>query len=52
MHTLSADFWAHFAEYHWEKSPLLIKQPFANPLVTSAHLFDGLLKARERYRAG
>lgn len=51
MYTLPADFWAHFAAHHWEKSPLLIKQPFG-PLVTSAHLFDGLVKASEQYRAG
>ena len=50
--TLSSEFWAHFVEHHWNKSPLLIKQPFAASFTTPAEIFLSLQRASDQFRAG
>jgi 50S ribosomal protein L16 3-hydroxylase len=44
------EFWEQFAARHWEKTPLLIKQPFATQLVSDAELFNALVDASDKYR--
>ena len=44
-YALSPEFWAQFAEQHWEKKPLLLKEPFAGQLVTSKEIFQTLANA-------
>ena len=45
------EFWEQFAARHWEKTPLLIKQPFASHLASEAELFGALVEASEQYRS-
>ncbi len=51
-YTLSSAFWTNFVQQHWGKTPLLLNQPFATPLATSAEVFRGLVRACDRERAG
>jgi len=45
------EFWRQFVGRHWEKTPLLIKQPFATQLASARELFAALVQASEQYRA-
>ncbi len=47
----TTEFWERFVERHWEKTPLLIKQPFAAQLLSASELFAALAQASEQYRA-
>ena len=49
---LSPEFWTNFVQQHWEKRPLLLKQPFASPVASSGDIFRGLVNASDRERAG
>jgi len=51
-HVLSPEFWRSFTENQFERSPLVLKQPFSTPLATTAEVFQGLVNASEQYRAG
>jgi hypothetical protein len=44
------DFWRGFAEQHWEKAPLVMRQPLPEPLATPEQLFAITVAASERYR--
>lgn len=50
--SLARAFWSHFVERHWEKSPLVIKQPFTTPLANEEELFGALVDACDQYRCG
>ena len=45
---LSPAFWAHFEREHWEKRPLLIKNPFAEPILSPEATFKTLVRASQR----
>jgi len=49
---LSPDFWTHFHHQYWETQGVVLRQTLAQPLVTAAEAFEGLVSAGERYRAG
>lgn len=51
-HVLSRSFWETFCELHLEKSPLVLKQPFASQFADSSDVFKGLVNASEQYREG
>jgi len=51
-HTFPPKFWARFVKRYWEKRPLVIKQPFTTPFITSEETFAGLVASSEEYRAG
>jgi ribosomal protein L16 Arg81 hydroxylase len=45
--SLSDRFWTRFAKKEWEKRPLILKHPFATPLITTSQLFSAMIAARE-----
>jgi 50S ribosomal protein L16 3-hydroxylase len=47
-YTLSPEFWAQFAERHWEKKPLVLKKPFSAQLVASKEVFQTLVNPGSR----
>lgn len=51
-HALGRAFWSSFRATHWERMGAVIEQPFATPLATPAELFDAMLEASDRFRAG
>jgi len=51
-HVLSRSFWETFCDLHLEKSPVVLKQPFASPFALSSDVFNGLVNASEQYREG
>jgi 50S ribosomal protein L16 3-hydroxylase len=46
----TAEFWRKFARRHWEKSPIRIDRPFAQPLASAADVFQALVAAGARSR--
>src|SRR4051812_39609812 len=50
--TLSSEFWSQFVEQHWDDKPVVVKRPFASPFITSAEVFQCLIRASDHYRAG
>ncbi len=51
-HALGDAFWSSFHATHWERVGAVIEQPFATPLATPAELFDAMVEASDRFRAG
>lgn len=50
--TLPDDFWASFHRTHWERQGCVIRRPLSLPLLTAEELFDCLVAASDRFRAG
>lgn len=48
-YALSSEFWTHFTTQHWEKAPLLLKQPFTRPFATPAEVFQAIVKASHHF---
>ncbi|MEM9457849.1 MAG: cupin domain-containing protein [Myxococcota bacterium] len=44
---LTPSFWAEFAGRHWERAPLVLRQPLAEPLIGSNALFGALRRAAQ-----
>jgi 50S ribosomal protein L16 3-hydroxylase len=44
------NFWRSFAERHWERAPLVMRQPLPEPLATPEQLFAILVDASDKYR--
>jgi len=42
---LPPEFWARFAEQHWEREPGVFRDCFPGPLLTPEEAFDGLVTA-------
>ena len=49
---LPSGFWSGFVEHHWQRRPLVIKQPFAKLFATPAEVFQALLNSSDQFRAG
>lgn len=49
-YTMPLSFWTKFFAEHWQEKPLLLKQPFAKPLVNGAEVFESLVEASRRFR--
>jgi len=45
----SSDFWAHFIKHHWNREPLIIKNPFSPPITTTEEVFVTLRKVAEEF---
>lgn len=58
LETVNADFrvasgfWENFVEQYWEKKPVVLKQPFGNPPLTSTEIFEATVAASDQFRAG
>jgi len=45
----SSGFWAHFIKHHWNREPLIIKNPFSPPITTTEDVFVALRKVAEEF---
>jgi len=45
----SSGFWAHFIKHHWNREPLIIKNPFSPPITTTEEVFVALRKVAAEF---
>ena len=45
----SASFWTNFIKHHWNRKPLVIKNPFAAPISTTEEAFVALRNAWDKF---
>jgi 50S ribosomal protein L16 3-hydroxylase len=45
----SSSFWTNFIKSHWNRKPLVIKNPFAAPVSTTEEAFAALRNARDKF---
>ena len=49
---LPSEFWSSFVEHHWQRHPLVIKQPFTRLLASPSQIFQALVDSSDQFRAG
>lgn len=49
--SLDKNFWRRFTKAKWNRKPTVIRAPFRNSIVTSAEVFEALIRATRRLRA-
>jgi hypothetical protein len=48
---LPSEFWSRFEEHHWQRRPLVIKQPFTRLLASPSDIFQALVNSSDQFRA-